>query len=130
MSSLTKEKIGIISKVKNAILAMKQGEALERDTHPLTLEEGVGLGFFGAPTVLALGIIQDYENVLNDLCNIDPKDALHNNLHEFTRLLGVASGSRESKRLTGSLETIGQLGQPMSWPTRTVPRPETFGDPE
>lgn len=95
-----------LKSIKDALLAKKQGEALERITKPALHEEGLGLGFYGPETVLTLGAIDLWEDIINDLTGITSKP-----LHVFTQTIGVASGSRSAKRMEKSLETIGQLGQ-------------------
>lgn len=110
-----------MKELKNVFLAKKQGEALERITNPRRHLEGLGLGYYESDTVLALNALDILENAMNALgTSDDPKlkgdelpvfTATKNMLHDFTRGIGVASGSRVAKRMEKSLETIGTLGQ-------------------
>lgn len=108
--------------LKDAYLAKKQGEALERITHPKQHYEGLGLGFYGPQTVLALSAVDLVEDIINSLAIGEDKDgnpvemipAFKQTLHAlktFTETIGVASGSRDFKRAGISLETIGGIGQ-------------------
>lgn len=113
------QEIDDILKLKDVILAKKQGEALERITRPSKHLEGLGLGHYGAETVLALNAIDLIEDTINALATSENPDieelpiftATKNLLHDFTRGIGVASGSISAKRMEKSLETIGTLGQ-------------------
>ena len=114
-----------LKELKDIYLAKKQGEALERITKPQNHGEGLGLGFYGPQTVLALNSIDLLEDVINDLCGIEG-----NTLHVFTRGICISSGSRQAKRMEKSLETIGQLGQ--YYPFNKgfeIPKPEIFKAP-
>ena len=119
------EPIGIsfddLTGIKDALLALKQGEALERDTRPLSLEEGLGLGYFGPSAVIALAHIKLCENLLNEAAGLTPEDPGYHAMHDFVRHFGIASGSRGAKRLEKSLETIGMLGQQFSMPQAHIP---------
>ena len=121
--------------MRDAFLSLKQGEALERITFPRKHYEGLGLGFYGPETVLALASVDLMEDVINELAynpiikektfkegketgtknvNVSMISAFKgtfNALHKFTETIGVASGSRKATRLERSLETIGSLGQ-------------------
>ena len=122
--------------MRDAFLSLKQGEALERITKPKEHYEGLGLGFFGPETVVALAAVDLIEEVINKLA-YNPTVTIHkrdkegkiissekvdvamipafkgtlNSLHIFTETVGVASGSRKAIRLEKALETIGSLGQ-------------------
>lgn len=122
--------------IRDAYLAKKQGEALERITIPRKHYEGLGLGYFGPQTVLALAAVDLVEEVINALA-INPTITIRefdeegnitkeyeedvplipafketiNSLHIFTETIGVASGSRAATRMEKALETIGSLGQ-------------------
>lgn len=125
-----------LRELRDAYLSLKQGEALERITRPKKHYEGLGLGFFGPETVLALASVDLFEEVINELAynptitektfdkegkeiksqDVDvPKipafEGTFNALHIFTETIGVASGSRKAIRLEKALETIGTLGQ-------------------
>ena len=106
--------------LKDIYLAKKQGEALERITKPREHYEGLGLGYFGPQTVLALAAVDLFEDICNKLA--DMKDS--NELHIFTEEIGVASGSRSAKRMEKGLETIGQLGQYLPFTKRDRQDPE------
>ncbi len=95
-----------VAEIKDALLAKKQGEALERITFPRFLLEGLGLGYYGPDTVIVLGALCAYEEILNELTTLETKT-----LHNFSHNIAVASGSRSAKRMEKSLETIGNLGQ-------------------
>jgi len=121
--------------LKDIYLAKKQGEALERITKPKTHYEGLGLGYYGPTTVLALCAIDLFEDVLNELVELGLKEdpeALaefrqspdYNVLHVFTEEIAVASGSREAKRMEKGLETIGLLGQYIPFGARQPLQPE------
>lgn len=112
--------------LRDAFLSLKQGEALERITKPQKHYEGLGLGFFGPETVLALIALDFLEEVINELAYnptvtikgkevdvpmIPAFEGTLNSVHTFTEGIGVASGSRKAIRLEKSLETIGSLGQ-------------------
>lgn len=138
--------------LKDIYLAKKQGEALERITKPLSHEESLGLGYYGPQTVLALGAVDLLEDALNEIVKmgmtkkVTLKDENENEievevpdleeqqrfmetkhyhlLHTFTAEIGVASGSREAKRMEKGLETIGQLGQYLPFSKHTPLQPE------
>lgn len=122
--------------MRDAFLSLKQGEALERITRPKKHYEGLGLGFFGPETVVALAAVDLIEDVINELAYnptvIEKKFDKEGNeigtekmdvpmipafegtfdaLHTFTETIGVASGSIKAIRLEKALETIGSLGQ-------------------
>lgn len=106
--------------LKDIYLAKKQGEALERITKPSNHYESLGLGYYGPQTVLALGAVDLFEDAINEIVKMgmNEKEQLefmnmehYELLHKFTAEIGVASGSREAKRMEKSLETIGALGQ-------------------
>ncbi|MHA2327368.1 MAG: hypothetical protein ACXACR_02505 [Candidatus Hodarchaeales archaeon] len=109
--------------IKDIYLAKKQGEALERITHPKKHYEGLGLGFYGPSTVLALASVDLIEDTINALALGKPEkkdevielvpafEKTFNSLKIFTETIGVASGSRDFKRAGIALETIGLLGQ-------------------
>ena len=110
-----------LSGIKDALLALKQGEALERDTRPLLLEEAIGLGYFGPTAVLALAHMILMEDLLNNVTGLQPTDEGYHAIRDFARHVGVASGSRGAKRLEKSLETIGMLGPQFGMPAQHVP---------
>lgn len=123
--------------LKDIYLAKKQGEALERSTKPTHHYEGIGLGYFGPQTVLALGALDLFEDMCNRLASSEIKVVdnrgnettikhiiRNNELHIFTEEIGVASGSRNAKRLEKGLETIGQLGQYLPFTKRDRQDPE------
>lgn len=105
--------------IKDALLAKKQGEALERITRPISHEEGLGLGHYGSETVLALSSLCAVEDVINELTGLETQT-----LHTFTRTIGISSGSRGAKRMEKGLETIGQLGQYIPSQKGMIPTPE------
>ncbi len=98
--------ISEVKDIKDALLAKKQGEALERITWPRDFAEGVGLGYYGPQTVLALGSLKIWEDVVNNLAGL-----FDHTIHDFCQTIGISSGSRNAKRMEKGLETIGQLGQ-------------------
>ena len=110
--------------LKDIFLAKKQGEALERITKPLTHEEQLGLGYYGPQTVLALKAIDLLELIVNDIAGLDPNNPINCPLHSFTGGIGIASGSREAKRMEKALETIGQLGQYFPMKKSNIPEPQ------
>ena len=115
-----------LSGIKDALLALKQGEALERDTRPLLLEEAIGLGYFGPTAVLALAHMILMEDLLNNVTGLQPTDEGYHAIRDFARHVGVASGSRGAKRLEKSLETIGMLGPQFGMAPQHVPlQPES-----
>lgn len=109
-----------LKELKDIYLAKKQGEALERVTRPDVLMEGLGLGYYGPQTVLALGALMLWEDILNDLTGSQDQT-----IHAFVKAIDVASGARSAKRMEKSLETIGMLGQYYPMPSmQGLPRPE------
>jgi len=56
-----------LKSVKDAVLQLKQGEALERGSWPRDQLEGFGLGYFGHETLFALSLIDTIEDTLNTL---------------------------------------------------------------
>lgn len=128
-----------LKELRDAFLSLKQGEALERITRPKTHYESLGLGYYGPQTVLALGAVDLFEDAINEIVKMGMKKIItlkdkegndykvevldleqqqafmqtkhYNLLHRFTEEIGVASGSRDAKRMEKGLETIGQLGQ-------------------
>lgn len=100
-----------IEKLKNAWLSIKQGESLERATHPQTESESFGLGYFDAPVVLLLPTAKSVEQLLNYLGGIPSDDPAAHIMFDWAKNIGRASGSRKRIRLEKALETIGQLGQ-------------------
>lgn len=127
--------------LKDAYLAKKQGEALERITHPKAHYEGLGLGYYGPQTVLALSAVDLVEDTINALAVGEDKDgnpvemipAFKATLHAlktFTETIGVASGSRDFKRAGVALETIGTLGQYLPFAKHEIPEPTMLGAPD
>lgn len=109
-----------IKEIKDAYLAKKQGEALERITWPSKHIEGLGLGYYGPMTVLTLGALDLWEDIVNDISTLESK-----HIHKFTQTIGIASGSRNAKRMEKSLETIGDLGQYFPFSKRDRQPPES-----
>ena len=66
--------------IKDALLAKKQGEALERITKPSLHEEGLGLGYFDSDTVLALAALDLWETIINEITGLTDYS-----LHQFTQ---------------------------------------------
>lgn len=106
--------------IKDAVLQLKQGEALERGSWPRTLLEAFGLGYFEAETNYALNLIVTLEEAFNELAGT-PTDLTMLN---FAVGIAVASGSRRAKRMELNFETIGRLGGNMVNATRDMPTPQ------
>lgn len=124
--------------LKDIYLAKKQGEALERITRPTTHYESLGLGYFGPQTVLALGAIDLFEDAINEIVKMGMTEEEQQEfmlrkhydlLHIFTEEIGVASGSRDAKRMEKGLETIGQLGQYLPFNKHDIPKPTALEAP-
>lgn len=124
--------------LKDIYLAKKQGEALERITKPVSHHEGLGLGYYGPQTVLALGAVDLFEDAINEIVKMGMDDQEQQEfmlskhyhlLHRFTKEIGIASGSREAKRMEKGLETIGQLGQYLPFGKTELPRPSLLEAP-
>lgn len=92
--------------LKNIFLAKKQGEALERASTPRTQAESISLGNFGHQAVYALAVIQAHEEFIFSLTGYEG-----NILSNFVENIGKGSGSIGAKRMTETLQTVGQLGQ-------------------
>jgi len=120
----------LLTKLRGAYLGWKQGEALERDTKPVSREESVGLGYFEVEANIALGAIMALETVINDLSGIKKEEPVGNVMYQFAIDIAVASGSRKATRLEKSLETIGSIGQVIEMPQkmRQAPIAVDFND--
>jgi len=109
--------------VKDAVLQLKQGEALERGSWPRTELEGIGLGYFGPETLYALSLIISLEEALNYLAET-PNDLT---MLRFAMDVAVGSGSRGAKRLELTMDTIGRLGGSMVNASKDMPTPQHLG---
>lgn len=112
-----------LKSVKDAVLQLKQGEALERGSWPRDQLEGFGLGYFGHETLFALSLIDTIEDTLNELAKT-PDDRT---MHQFALEIAVGSGSRGAKRLELTMDTIGRLGGSLSLASKEFPTPEHLG---
>lgn len=112
-----------LKSVKDAVLQLKQGEALERGSWPRTEFEALGLGYFGFDSLYALSLIISIEDALNILSET-PEDLT---MLRFALDVAVGSGSRGAKRLELTMETIGKLGGSMVNATREMPIPQHLG---
>lgn len=109
-----------LKQVKDAILQLKQGEALERASRPINWNEAMGLGFFGPETNFALNAIKTIEEAINFLCYL--KDDY--TMTEFALGIAIGSGSRSARRMDGTFDTTGKLGGTSTNFNRDFPTPE------
>ena len=114
-----------IKSIKDALLSKEQGEALRRITKPETQDEGLGLGYYESETVLTLNAVDLFEDIINSITGLTDTP-----LHNFTRKIGVSSGSRQAKRMEKSLETIANLGQYIPGIRGNIPEPTALKAPE
>ena len=109
-----------LKELKNIYLAKKQGEALERTSNPKNHDEALSLGYYAAPTNLALNTIDLFEKIINKLSG-----CTGNEMKEFTEGIARASGSREFIRGEKTLETVGNLGQYIPMQKGNIPTPQS-----
>lgn len=111
-----------LKSIKDAMLQLKQGEALERSSWPRDQLEAFGLGYFGYETLYAIDLIDTLEDSLNEIGNLKDRS-----MHVFAGKIAVGSGSRGAKRLELTLDAVGRLGGSVSLPSKEFPTPEHLG---
>jgi len=111
--------------LKDIFLAKKQGEALERDSTPLTFDEAVSLGQFGHQAVYALSVIEMHQKYIKSLTDYDGHI-----LVRFVETISRASGSIQAKRMEQTFLAVGQLGQYQPFPKTELPTPGLLEAPE
>jgi hypothetical protein len=113
-----------MKELKDAMLSLKQGEAIERASTPRNYDEAVSLGNFGHQTVYAMAVLEAHQKFIESLTGYKG-----NILLKFNEMIGRASGSIGTKRMEKTLETVGQLGQYMPMMKHDMPKPTSLSAP-
>lgn len=111
--------------LKDAYLAMKQGEALERISTPRTHEEALSLGQYAHQAAYGISCVDLHQKLIKQLTEFDG-DALTS----FTETVSRASGSISFARAEKTLEAISTIGQyiPMTKRDRQDPEHVNLND--
>ena len=117
--------VKLLKEFKDAYLALKQGEALERISTPKTHDEALSLGNYGHQAAYAVSCIDLHQTLIKQLTGFDG-DALT----KFTETVSRASGSIGFARAKNTLEAISNIGQyiPMSKRNRQDPEQVNLND--
>ena len=137
-----------LKEMKNVFLAKKQGEALERASRPIDLDEALSLGNMNQQGVYAANVILAHQKFIEELTTstrieetVDKsgkktkKEIIvpgHKGtiLEDFVKGIFQGSGSIGAKRLDKTFETVGSLGQYRPGPPTYQPWNEEDKPPE
>ena len=98
--------VKLLKEFKDAYLALKQGEALERISTPRTHDEALSLGKYGHQAAYAVACIDLHQDLIKKLTKFEG-----NALKQFTETVSRASGSIGFERAKATLEAIQGIGQ-------------------
>lgn len=100
------EELKLDPKLKDAYLAVKQGEALERISTPRNHEEALSLGQYQHQAAYAISCVDLHQQLIFQLTGFNG-----NALTNFTETIGRSSGSIGFARAEKTLEAISTIGQ-------------------
>ena len=106
--------------LKDAYLAMKQGEAIERISTPTTHKEAISLGQFQHQAAYAISCVDLHQQLIKQLTGFDG-----NALWNFTETIGRSSGSIGFARAEKTLEAVSTIGQFLPMQKGMIPTPES-----
>lgn len=107
--------------LKDAYLAVKQGEAIERISTPRTHQEAISLGQYQHQAAYAISCVDLHQQLISQLTGFKGKALLN-----FTETVSRASGSIGFARATKTLEAVSIIGQFMPVPKGMIPTPESI----
>lgn len=110
--------------LKDAYLAMKQGEAIERISTPRNHQEALSLGQFQHQAAYAISCVDLHQQLIFQLTGF-----VGNALTNFTETIGRSSGSINFARAEKTLEAVSTIGQYMPMNKGMIPTPTALGAP-
>lgn len=120
---MTDEKLDL-KLLKDAYLAMKQGEAIERISTPRTHQEALSLGQFQHQAAYAISCVDLHQQLIEQLTKFNG-----NALRNFTETVSRASGSINFARAEKTLEAVSTIGQYLPLQKGQIPTPTSLGAP-